>query len=290
MRALVTGWFSFPWYGATAGDLLAAGVVEGWLDQAGVPYDRAVAATLGGTVDALQVDPGDYTHLVFVCGPFGRGEPATTLLDRFPQATRIGVDLTMLQPTTDWQPFDLLLERDSERAARPDLALLAEVPAVPVVALVLVHAQQEHPGGRHAEVHAVVREALAATSCAVVEVDTCFDPPNAGGLTSPEQVVAVLSRADAVVTTRLHGLVLGLRSGVPVVAVDPVAGGAKVARQAAVLDWPVLLPEQLTADAVRTALDACLAPGARAQARAAASAAAQALSPTRAAFLAELQG
>jgi len=45
-----------------------------------------------------------------------------------------------------------------------------------------------------------------------------------------------------VVTTRLHGLVLGLKQGVPVLAVDPVAGGAKVAAQAAAWGWPVLLP------------------------------------------------
>jgi polysaccharide pyruvyl transferase WcaK-like protein len=48
--------------------------------------------------------------------------------------------------------------------------------------------------------------------------------------------------ADVVVTTRLHGLVLALKQGVPVLAVDPVAGGARVATQAAAWGWPVLLP------------------------------------------------
>ena len=56
-----------------------------------------------------------------------------------------------------------------------------------------------------------------------------------------EQVEAVIARADVVVTTRLHGLVLALKQGVPALAVDPVAGGAKVAAQAAVWGWPVLL-------------------------------------------------
>lgn len=286
----MAGWFSFAWYGATAGDLLAAEVVETWLDEAGIPHDRAVAPTLGEGVDALTVDPSGYTHLVFVCGPFGRGEPATTLLDRFAGARRIGVDLTMLQPTATWQPFDLLLERDSDRIARPDLALLAEVDPVPVVALVLVHEQKEHPGGRHAEVHAVLREALTASPVAVIEVDTCFDPPNNGGLRTPEQVVAVLSRTDVVVTTRLHGLVLGLRAGVPVLCVDPVEGGAKVARQAAALEWPVLVPDEVTVYSVLNALEVCLAPGATSLARAAASAAAERLAPVRTVFLAEVGG
>jgi Polysaccharide pyruvyl transferase len=52
----------------------------------------------------------------------------------------------------------------------------------------------------------------------------------------------VIARADVVVTTRLHGLVLALTQGMPVLAVDPVAGGAKVATQAAAWGWPVLLP------------------------------------------------
>ncbi len=56
------------------------------------------------------------------------------------------------------------------------------------------------------------------------------------------QVEAVIARADVVVTTRLHGLVLALKNGVPALAIDPVAGGAKVAAQAAAWGWPVLLP------------------------------------------------
>ena len=56
------------------------------------------------------------------------------------------------------------------------------------------------------------------------------------------QVEAVIARADVVVTTRLHGLVLALKNGVPALAIDPVADGAKVAAQAAAWGWPVLLP------------------------------------------------
>jgi hypothetical protein len=59
---------------------------------------------------------------------------------------------------------------------------------------------------------------------------------------SAAQVEAVIARADVVVTTRLHGLVLALKNGVPALAIDPVAGGGKVAAQAAAWGWPVLLP------------------------------------------------
>src|SRR3712207_8482107 len=57
-----------------------------------------------------------------------------------------------------------------------------------------------------------------------------------------------LFRSDVVVSMRLHALVLGLKHGRPVVACDPIAGGAKVTSQAAALDWPLVVPaEELTA-------------------------------------------
>lgn len=291
MRALLAGWFSFPWMGATAGDLLVADVVGSWLDQVGCPYDTAVAETLGAGVAALAVDPDDYTHLVFVCGPLGEGEPATTLFERFPHARRIGLDLSMLAPLEDWNPFHLLLERDSTRTSRPDLALLAEQPLVPVVALVLVHEQKEYAAARHRQVHEAIRAALAGLDVAVVPVDTCFDPPSTTGLRTAAQVVSILARADVVVTTRLHGLVLGLGAGVPVVAVDPVEGGAKVRRQAEALGWAeLLLPEQTDAAAVAAAVGRCLQPEARSAAESCAARGRLALAPVRAAFLREFAG
>ena len=51
MKALVAGWFSFPEMGATAGDVLVRDVVCGWLDEAGCPYDVAVADPFTNGVD-----------------------------------------------------------------------------------------------------------------------------------------------------------------------------------------------------------------------------------------------
>ena len=51
---------------------------------------------------------------------------------------------------------------------------------------------------------------------------------------------------DVVVTTRLHGLVFALRGGVPALAIDPIAGGAKVAGQAEAIGWPAILPPEET--------------------------------------------
>src|SRR5699024_616497 len=58
----------------------------------------------------------------------------------------------------------------------------------------------------------------------------------------PAQLDSLLGRLDAVVSTRLHGLVLSLRARIPVVAVDPVLGGGKVTAQARAAHWPALIP------------------------------------------------
>jgi polysaccharide pyruvyl transferase WcaK-like protein len=61
------------------------------------------------------------------------------------------------------------------------------------------------------------------------------------------------------VSMRLHALVLGLKHGRPVVACDPVSGGAKVTSQATALDWPLVVPpEELTAEALDAALQRCV--------------------------------
>jgi hypothetical protein len=62
---------------------------------------------------------------------------------------------------------------------------------------------------------------------------------NAGA--RPAQLDSLVQRLDAVVTTRLHGLVLALRHGVPALAVDPVAGAGKVSAQAHAWQWPALV-------------------------------------------------
>lgn len=268
MRALVAGWFSWPGYGATAGDLMAAEVAGRWLTEAGLPYDMALAAPFKGGVDWHAVEPARYTHLVFVCGPCGNGKPLTELLAAFTHCRRIGLDLSMLHRVDDWNPFHLLLERDSDRTARPDLSLLSRQPKVPVVGLCLVHPQKEYgKRGRHAEVEQAVRRLLTAREAAVVEIDTRLDQ-NRTGLRTPAEVESLIARMDVLVTTRLHGTVLALKNGVPAIAIDPIAGGAKVRRQAEVLGWPLVFDaEQLEVAALEKAFDHCLTGAARDEAR-----------------------
>jgi hypothetical protein len=288
VKTLVAGWFSFEAMGATAGDLLARDLVCEWLEEAGRPYDVAVAPPFEPALDWREVDPADYGELVFVCGPLGNGWPVDELFRRFESRRLIGVNLSMIEPLDTWNPFDVLLERDSSQAARPDVGFLSSAPAVPVVGVVLVHPQREYEHGRHAEAETAIERLLAGRELARVHIDTRLDV-NETGLRSPAEVESLIARMDVVVTTRLHGLVLALKNGVPALAIDPIAGGAKIRRQAETLGWPAAFtPEGLDDAALADALDWCLRSEAREEARRCRERAVAAVHETRAAFIAGL--
>src|SRR5262249_15620796 len=139
-------------------------------------------------------------------------------LGRFAGCYKVGLDLSMIRPVGEWNPFDVLLERDSDRAARPDLSFLCRRPRVPVVGVALVHPQREYgPRGRHAEADAALGRLLAAREAALVRIDTRLDE-NATGLRTAAEVESLIARVDLMVTTRLHGMVLALKNGVPALA------------------------------------------------------------------------
>lgn len=281
MRALVCGWFSFEPMGATAGDLQARDVAREWLDRSGVPHDVACAPVFDAGVDWRAVEPAVYTHVVFVCGPFDPDrQPIAGLLERFAGARLVGLDVSVERPLAEHDPFDLLFERDSSRGGAPDLAFAATTARMPAVGVVLAPHQREYgEGARHAEAEALIDRALGVRAVARVDLDTALnnepDSRDPASLRSPAEVESLVACVDAVVTTRLHGLVLALKAGVPAVAVDPVAGGAKVLRQAERLGWPHARSADAADEAwLGDALDCCLDPAAAAGARACAARAA----------------
>jgi hypothetical protein len=264
VRALVAGWFSFEGMGATAGDLIARDVVCAWLTQGGLAFDVATAPPFDDGIDWRSA-AADYSHVVFVCGPFGNGEPVASFIERFSTSRLVGVDLTMLQSLGEWDPFDLLIERDSDRRSHPDLVFAADVERVPIVGLTLIHAQPEY-GVR--DLHLAANDALirlvARHDAAVVPIDTRLDEVNQGGLRSPAQIASMFGAMNLVLTTRLHGMVLALAAGVPALVVDPVQGGAKVSAQAETIAWPVVFRSgQLVERELDSAFRFCLTAEAR---------------------------
>lgn len=286
-RALLAGWFSFLHGEATAGDLAAGEVARQWLARAGMAVDVLRSPVLGGpTLD--DIDPGRYTHTVFVCGP-DSGWQVDELVSRMAHTTRIALGVSHTAPAD--RRFDLVLARDGDGEGWPDLSL-AESPGAgwPLVALVKANPQPEYgPRGRHADVHLALEGFLARQDVAVVGVDTRVDP-RLPAQRDRAQIDGLLAPCAAVVTTRLHGLVLALRAGVPALAVDPIEGGAKVAAQARRLGWhAVLTAEQATLErGLEAGLRYCLSPPARTDARRCADDAALALGRLERRFAAAL--
>lgn len=250
----------------TAGDLLARDVAAGWLERAGIAYDLAAGPQDGEGVNWREADPGAYSHVVWVCGPVGQGRKQTAFFKRFERATLIGLDVTMLDHLEPWTPFDAVIERDSSQRSRPDLSLLAPDERAPVVGLCLIQRQRHYAEARHDAAEQAFRRLIDSRPMAVVEIDTVIDPGQPGRR-SPQEVAALLGRMDVVLTNRLHGMVLSLKAGVPVVAIDGVPGGAKVTRQARALGWPVVIGvDALSDERLVEAFEGCLSPRGREEA------------------------
>lgn len=244
-RVLVVGFFS------TIGDIECLNVISGWLQSRNLPFDVApygkkTITAIEGALDLATLNPDWYTHLVVVCGPCKdyHLQKHNITRKRFGHCRWIGMNLSMIDELEKWNPFDNLYERDSNRQIRPDLALLAEHPFRPaVVSRCLVRKQREY-GDRqqHDQAVAVINGLIERKRFSVLDVDTLWPAwRNSYGMKSSEEAIALMGRTDLVLTNRLHGMIFGLKAGVPVIAVDSIKGGAKVMKQAEIIGWPMAI-------------------------------------------------
>jgi hypothetical protein len=244
-RVLLTGWFSFRDGEATAGDVLAERQVSAALTREGIRHDTAWSPGFRpGSLSLETARPEAYDTLLFVCGPV-HGPQVAGLHARFGTCRRLAAGVSVVDPADPAATgFHEIVARDGAAApARHDLAATAPAgPLPPVAAVVLSHGQGEYGARRrHEEVNAGITGWLAGKDCARMPADTRLASDDWRLCGTAEQFLALVSRCDLVVTTRLHGLVLALRTGTPVIAVDPVAGGAKVTAQARAVGWPALV-------------------------------------------------
>ncbi|HET6187406.1 MAG TPA: polysaccharide pyruvyl transferase family protein [Trebonia sp.] len=243
-RVLVAGWPSFIHGEATAGDVLAMEAVAAEIDAAGVPCDIAWSPVFRPGERTLDdADPARYSHLVFACGPLsGRG--IEVLHQRFAACRRVAVGVSVIDPADPAAAgFHAILARDSPGApATGDLAAGPRPPLMPVAGVIHVGEQREYVGrGRHATVSRSLAGWLPGCGCALLPLETRLDSRDWRLCGTPAELESILSRVDLVITMRMHGLVLALKHGVPALAVDPVAGGAKVTAQAQAWRWPAVV-------------------------------------------------
>jgi hypothetical protein len=270
-RALIVGHLT------TFGDLEVLDEAMELLGRCGIQFDVAsyYAHVSASCPDWLQPDaviPERYTHLIVCCGPFSKFILAAARFDfnRYRHCVRIGFNLTMLDPVNEFNPFDVVIGRDSNEWAYPDLSVLQSVPRRPVVGLCLSESQAEYPEGQrqHARAAQLLKSLIERNGLAAVVLDTEYPrTANAAGLGTAAEFESICARLDVMLTNRLHGTVLSLKNGVPVIAIDSISGGNKVSRQCRAIGWPeVFAAESVSEQALDKALQRCLLPAARVQA------------------------
>lgn len=253
--ALVVGWFSYPDRKATFGDIRAKDVICDWLADEGIPFDVAGNQTnrVDG-VDIYTINPRKYSIFIFVCGPWHFDQ---SILEKFQHCVKIGVGLSIAEEGNEG--FDYIIPRDSPAENNPDLVFLAKTLIVPVVGIVLVHPQPMYGDKqRHHIVQVVIDNMINKGEIAPLRMDTLL-VNNGAGLKHPSQFESLIRRTDVVISTRLHGMVFSLKNGVPVIAIDPIAGGAKITAQAKTLKWPLIIDsEDLTLENLSEAIALCV--------------------------------
>ena len=142
-----------------------------------MPRRSPSAATCAGRPS----DASDYDAILFVCGPFQRGELEERFLRHFDGAPLFGLNLSLPEGLDSWNPFDALWERDSSRTARPDLVFLSDAPSVPVVGVCKV---EPYPGGLTDATDPAIDALVGGRHAAVVPIDTRLDV-NEVGLRTP---------------------------------------------------------------------------------------------------------
>jgi hypothetical protein len=244
LRVLVVGWPSFIAGEATAGDVLAMEAVAAELDAAGVRYEMAWSPVFRpGELTLGDADPARYSHVVFACGPLSGGG-IEELHRRFAACRRVAIGVSVIDPADPAAAgFHVILARDSPGAPPVgDLAAAPRPSLMPVAGVIQVGEQREYSGrGRHETISQSLASWLPGCGCALLPLETRLDTRDWRLCRTPAELESILSRLDLVITMRMHGLVLALKHGVPALAVDPVAGGAKVTAQARSWRWPAVV-------------------------------------------------
>lgn len=241
----------------TFGDTAAMTVVIQWMEELGVDFDVACLPEYG--IDGLNLahlNPMNYHTVIFVCGPWSHHTKCTRFR-KFEDARFIGIDLSVQSGSS--HELDLLIPRDYKGEQNPDLAFISKTEAKPLIGVALVHSQGEYGDRqRHDHVHNEIYAYLKSERIAWITLDTLWHE-NKSGIPDIAAFENLISRLDAIITTRMHGLVFSLKNGIPALAIDPIFGGAKVSAQASALEWPLLLKsDDVSCRSIEESIERCL--------------------------------
>lgn len=239
-------WGSYGYSGRpTIGDLMAVDNLSQCLNEHGVEHAVISHSELGqkhhfAVDNILAIKP--VSTVVFVCGPLTDSRQLRDFLNRQGQARKVAVGVSVLANHDAMnRRFDRIVARDGIEPSYFDLAITRTVaPAAGKTrraALCLRGHQKEYGKDRPAkadESAAFFRDLTDTHGIETFEIDTILSPTNGA-----EEILSGFANSDIVLTTRMHGALLALAAGKPVIALDQIPGGAKVSAVLSKVGWPL---------------------------------------------------
>ena len=234
-KILITGHFS------TVGDIACLKYVLKKIDQ----YEFDVIAFHPSVNKFLEfstlkcfnkVKPKKYSHLILVCGPIYPSFLVSHGLDisDFSHCVTIGINLSLIQPLSLWNPFDHLYERDSSENVRPDLALASYYKNKYLIGICLIESQKEYGDLQlHKKTVNVVKEFSKTKKYTFISIDSKLSyPENSFCIKDEEDFLSIINKFDLLITNRLHGMIFSSLLNLPTIAIDSVLERGKVTSQA----------------------------------------------------------
>lgn len=266
---------ALSWYGAskaggtTLGDQYAIENLSHGLSAAGIEHFVVSDFPLdvGGRDIRFRNAPLAADVAVHVCGPLMPGDFVGAFFARSRKRVAVGVSL-LPQFANFYKLFDAIVIRDGQAPETFDLSLSrfantptpSRVPSgAPRIGLCLRGVQREY--GRQRRVFSdkalqLFTAAIERIGGVVHRIDTVLRDDN-----TAEQIEEGFRRADIIATTRMHGAILGLAFGKPVVAIDQIEGSAKLANVVGRTGWPLIFRgESVTQDQVDAAFAQAMLP------------------------------
>lgn len=252
-RILLTWYGSFAGHG-TIGDLRSMESVATHLHARGHQVLHATAdpeCVIPGTqrVQWEHISHDQFDLGIFVCGPILSFHPLTNaLFDWFGAKPLIGVGVSLLARDDAGyaNPFSAVLARQGRDTDYADVAIVAPPPEEPPRTStstqigVSLRGHQTEYGEERCRADDVATLSAAAIDEALSKfggVATTIENHLTRAGLSPDGIEVMYLDCDLILTSRFHGAITALRHGVPFIAIDQIAGGAKVFDLLAPLGW-----------------------------------------------------
>lgn len=241
-------WGSYGYSGGpTVGDLMAVENLSRRLTTAGCEHAIVSHPELGlaghfAVEDICAIKPVE--RLVFVCGPLTDKGMLRDVLAIQAGAKKIAAGVSILaNHAAMTRRFDRVIARDGAPQSYFDLAIGSVTAPAPTISLdaigVCLRGKQGEYGGRRRgladEAGRLIDRTIAGTGSKTATLNTLLSPRNRA-----DDILAAFASVDAVITTRMHGALLALAAGKPVIALDQIPGGAKVTSVVARTGWPLV--------------------------------------------------